>query len=54
MIERQLEPLVNFGVHWQLAKHVILLAALGRDIGPSAEGGQSFLFYFGFQLLRES
>jgi hypothetical protein len=54
VIERQLEPLVNLGVHWKLAKHVILLAALGRDIGPGAEGGQSFLFYFGFQLLSES
>jgi hypothetical protein len=54
LIERQLDPLVNFGVHWQFAKHVILLAALGRDFGSGAESGRGFLFYFGFQLLRES
>jgi hypothetical protein len=54
LIESQLDPLVNFGVHWQIVKHVILLAAAGREFGSSAENSQGFLFYFGFQLLRES
>jgi hypothetical protein len=46
--------LVNFGVHWQIVKHVILLAAAGREFGAGTESSQGFLFYFGFQLLRES
>jgi hypothetical protein len=54
LIERQLEPLLNFGVHWQIVKHVILLAAAGREFGSGAENSQGFLFYFGFQLLSES
>jgi hypothetical protein len=54
LIEHQLEPLVNFGVHWQIIKHVILLAALGRNVGSSGDDSQSFLFYLGFQLLKES
>ena len=54
LIERQFEPLVNFGLHWQIAKCVILLAAAGREFASSADGRQDFLFYFGFQLLRES
>ena len=54
LIEHQFEPLVNFGVHWQIAKRAILLAAAGREFGSSADGRQDFLFYFGFQLLRES
>jgi len=54
LTERQLEPLVNFGVHWQIVKHVILLAAAGREFGAGTESSQGFLFYFGFQLLRES
>jgi hypothetical protein len=54
LIERQLDPLVNLGVHWQIAEHVILLAALGRDIGSGSADGQTFLFYLGIQLLRES
>jgi hypothetical protein len=54
LIERQLDPLVNLGVHWRIVEHLILLAAVGRDIGSGAGGGQSFIFYFGFQVLRES
>jgi hypothetical protein len=54
LIQRQFEPLVNLGVHWQIVEHLILLAAIGRDIGSAAEGGQTFLFYFGFQVLRQS
>jgi hypothetical protein len=54
LTERQLEPLVNFGVHWQIVKHVILLAAAGREFSSGTENSQGFLFYFGFQLLRES
>lgn len=54
LVEHQIEPLANFGVHWQLAQHVILLAAIGHGIESGAESGESFLFYFGFQLLRES
>jgi len=54
LIEHQFEPLVNLGVHWQIAKHVILLAAAGREFGSAADDRQRFLFYFGFQLLRES
>lgn len=54
LIGRQFEPLANYGVHWQIVKHAILLAAIGRYIGSGGENGQSFLFYFGFQLLRES
>jgi hypothetical protein len=54
LIERQLELLVNLGVHWEMTKHVILLASFGRDISSSAVGGQPFLFYFGVQFLRES
>ena len=54
LIGRQLLPLVNFGLHWQIVRHVILLAAVGREFGSDAEGVDHFLFYFGFQLLRES
>lgn len=54
LIERRLDPLVNVGVHWQIVKHVIMLAAAGREFGSGAENGQGFLFYFGFQLLKES
>lgn len=54
LTERELEPLVNFGVHWQFAKHVILLAAAGREFRSSAENPQGLLFYLGFQLLSES
>ena len=54
LIESQLDPLVNFGVHWQIGKHVILLAAAGRDFGSGADNSQGFLFYFGFQLLSAS
>jgi hypothetical protein len=54
LTERQLDPLVNLGLHWQIVRHLILLASIGRDIGSGAEGGQVFLFYFGFQVLRES
>jgi hypothetical protein len=52
--EGELQPLVNFGVHWQLSKQVILLAAAGREFGSAGEERPGFLFYFGFQLLRES
>lgn len=54
LIEHQFQPLANFGLHWQIAKHVILLAAAGREFGSAAGDRQDFLFYFGFQLLRES
>jgi hypothetical protein len=51
---RQLEPLVNVGLHWQIVKHVILLAAAGHEFSSGAENSQGFLFYFGVQLLKES
>jgi hypothetical protein len=52
--EGQLQPLVNFGVHWHLSKQVILLAAAGREFAAAGEDRAGYLFYFGFQLLRES
>lgn len=54
LTEGHLEPLLNFGVHWQIGKHVILLAAAGREFGADTEDHEAFLFYFGFQWLRES
>jgi hypothetical protein len=53
LVDRQLIPLVNFGVRWQLAKHAILLVAAGREFGSEAEDVDGFVFYFGIQLLRE-
>jgi hypothetical protein len=54
LVGGRLEPIVNLGVHWQIAKQAILLASVGREFGSDADDGDSFLFYFGFQLLRES
>jgi hypothetical protein len=54
LIGGRLEPLANFGVHWQIAKHAILLVSAGREFGSDAEEVAGFLFYFGIQLLRES
>jgi len=53
LIEHQLDPLVNLGVHWGMTEHVVLLASFGRDLGSGGVDGQSFLFYFGIQYLRK-
>lgn len=46
------QTLVNFGLHWELTPSVALLAAAGRDVGGAPTDRQSFVFYFGVQLLR--
>jgi hypothetical protein len=54
LIGRQFEPLANFGAHWQITKHLIMLASAGREFGSNFDTHQSFVFYVGVQLLKES
>jgi hypothetical protein len=54
LIGRQLEPLANIGTHWQITRHVIVLAAAGREFGANFYDHQSFIFYCGIQFLKES
>jgi hypothetical protein len=53
LIGNQVEPLANIGAHWQINKHVIVLASAGREFGSNFNDHQSFLFYFGIQFLKE-
>jgi hypothetical protein len=46
------QTLVNFGVHWEFNDALVLLAALGRDIGPRSDDRQDLICYFGLQVLR--
>jgi len=39
-------------MRYKLSESLILLAAAGRDFGPSMPEQQRGLFYFGIQLLR--
>jgi hypothetical protein len=54
LIGSQIEPLANIGVHWTIAKHLVVLAAAGREFGSNFNDQQSFLFYFGIEFLKES
>jgi hypothetical protein len=54
LIGSQIEPLANFGVHWTITKHLVVLAAAGREFGSNFNDHQGFLFYFGLQFLKES
>jgi hypothetical protein len=46
------QTLLNFGFHWKLSESLIMLGAIGRDIGADTPDQQRALFYFGFQILR--
>jgi hypothetical protein len=54
LIGSQIEPLANFGLHWTIAKHLVVLASAGREFGSNFNDHQSFLFYFGIQFQKES
>lgn len=54
LIDSQLVPLVRFGLRWRIARQVVLLAAIGHEFGSDAQDVDHLLFYFGFQLRRES
>jgi len=53
LIGNHVEPLANIGARWQINKHVIVLAAAGREFGSNFNDQQSFVFYFGIQFLKE-
>lgn len=46
------QTLVNLGVHWKLSESLVLLAAAGREFGPSSDDQKHLLYYFGIQILR--
>ena len=54
LVSGELEPLANLGARWQITHHFIMLAAAGREFGSQFDAHQSFVFYFGFQFLKES
>jgi hypothetical protein len=53
LIGRQIEPLANFGVHWTVAKRLVILAAVGREFGTNFNDHEGFLIYLGTQFLKE-
>jgi hypothetical protein len=54
LVGSHVQPLANVGAHWQINKHVIVLAAAGREFGSNVNDFQNLLFYFGIQFLRAS
>ena len=46
------QTLINLGFHWQLNESLFLLAAAGREFGPSNPDQSRFHFYIGLQILR--
>ena len=46
------QTLVNLGFHWQLSESLFVLAAVGREFGPSNADQSRFHFYLGLQILR--
>jgi hypothetical protein len=56
-IHKNFEPgnsqtLLNLGLHWKLSESLVLLAALGREVGPRVAEQQVQSFYLGLQFLR--